>query len=174
MEKEIVIGNKYWWPAHPYKEESLEVTILDGPMKSLSDKYYWVEDSNNQKYWVNARDITESKPTLVVSNEPTPEIKRYFRVEGNIIYPDDTMLTWGPFYYHSKDKAMERMQPILNDIIDWVNGKDPTLEIRPEDLLTTIGGTQMVFKIKAWRDEKAIQKCKGIVLVEEMFFEDET
>jgi hypothetical protein len=81
-------------------------------MKSLSDKYYWVEDSNNQKYWVNARDITESKPTIVVSNEPTPEIKRYFRVEGNIIYPDETMLTWGPFYYHSKDKAMERMQLI--------------------------------------------------------------
>lgn len=101
-------------------------------------------------------------------------MERYFRVEGNIIYPDETMLTWGPFYYHSKDKAMERMQPILNDIIDWVNGKDPTLEIRPEDLLTTIGGTQMVFKIKAWRDEKTIQKCNGIVLVEEMFFEDET
>ena len=100
-------------------------------------------------------------------------MKRYFRVEGNIIYPDKTMLTWGPFYYHSKDKAMGRMQPILNDIIDWVNGKDQTLEIRPEDLLTTSDGTQMVFRIKAWRDEETIQKCNGIIEGDELFFEDE-
>jgi hypothetical protein len=100
-------------------------------------------------------------------------MEQYFRVEGNIVYPDETMLTWGPFYYHSKYKAKERMQLILNDIIDWVNGKDPTLEIRPEDLLTTIGGTQIVFRIKAWRDEKTLQKCDGVISVEEMFFEDD-
>ena len=40
-------------------------------------------------------------------------MNRYFKTEGNILYPskDDhnrPMLTWGPFYFHSFDKAQAK------------------------------------------------------------------
>ena len=100
-------------------------------------------------------------------------MERNFKVEGNIIYPDEkTMLTWGPFYYHSKPSAVLRMDVILNDITEWVNLEDPSLEIRPENVLRTRTGDQIVFKIKAWYDDNDLQDCNGIISVEEIFFED--
>jgi len=97
----------------------------------------------------------------------------YYKVEGNIIYPNESMLTWGPFYYHSKDKAILRIGEIMKDIIDWVNQKDPSLNIQPEDLIRTKNQKMIVFKIKAWKDEKTLQLCNGIVQVDNIFFEDE-
>ena len=93
-----------------------------------------------------------------------------YKVEGNILYPDDDMLTWGPFYYHSKEKAIERMPNILDDIIAWVNSKDPTLYIKPEEIINM--GTQIVFRIKAWKNEHQLDYCKGIITVELFEFED--
>jgi len=98
--------------------------------------------------------------------------KRNYKVEGNIIYPNETMLTWGPFYYHSKDKGQERMEIILEDITKWCNLQDPSLNIIPENLIRTIDNSQIIFNIKAWEDEETLQNCKGIIIIEEIFFED--
>lgn len=95
-----------------------------------------------------------------------------YKTEGNIIYPDETMLTWGPFYYHSKDKAKDMMGVVLTYIVDWCNEKDPSLNISPQKLIRTRDGSQIVFEIQAWRDDKTLQKCNGIVTVEQIFFED--
>ena len=97
----------------------------------------------------------------------------YYKVEGNIIYPNESMLTWGPFYYHSEDKAISRMAEIMKDIISWVNQQDPSLDIQPEDLIRTKNKKMIVFKIKAWKDEKTLQLCNGIIQVDNIFFEDE-
>ena len=94
-----------------------------------------------------------------------------YKVEGNIIYPNsEDILTWGPFYYHSEDKAIERMSDILNDIINWVNFQDPTLDIKPTNIINM--RTQIVFQIKAWKDDNELQNCNGIIEVEPFDFED--
>jgi len=80
------------------------------------------------------------------------------------------MLTWGPFYYHSKDKAISRMDEIMKDIINWVNQQDPSLNIQPEDLIRTKDKQMIVFKIKAWKDEETLQLCNGIIEVDNIFF----
>lgn len=98
---------------------------------------------------------------------------RHFKAEGNIIYPDKTMLTWGPFYYHSLDKAKAKMIDIMDMITKWVNEQDKTLNIKPEDIVNCSVNTMTVFKIKAWKDEKTLQDCNGIITVDEIFFEDE-
>lgn len=97
---------------------------------------------------------------------------RHHKVEGNIIYPDEHMLTWGPFYYYSEQKAKDRMEVILKDIINWCNLQNPTLNIQPKDLIRTIDGKQIVFHIQAWKDEETLQECNGIITVENIFFED--
>ena len=94
-----------------------------------------------------------------------------YKVEGNIIYPKSKdILTWGPFYYHSKDKAIERMSNILNDITNWVNLQDPTLDIKPTNIINM--RTQIVFQIKAWKNNNELQNCNGIIEVEPFDFED--
>ena len=98
-------------------------------------------------------------------------MNRYFKVEGDIIYPDHTFLTWGPFYYHSKEKAIEKIDCIFSNIIDWCNLKEPILEITPRNVIRN--KTQVVFSIMAWKDEETLQECNGIISVEEIFFEDE-
>lgn len=99
-------------------------------------------------------------------------MERYFKTEGNIIYPNKEMLTWGPFYYHSKEKAMDKMDVVLEYIVNWCNEKDPTLNIKPQELIKTRDGSQIVFEIDAWYTEDDLQRCNGIIAVEEMFFED--
>ena len=94
----------------------------------------------------------------------------FYTVEGNILYPDESMLTWGPFYYHSKEKAKARMEVILKDITDWCNLQDPSLNISPQNVIKM--NEQIVFEIQAWKDEKTLQKCGGIIMVELASFED--
>ena len=101
-------------------------------------------------------------------------MNRYFKVEGNIIYPDKQMLTWGSFYYHSYNKAKEKMNEILEWIINWVNEKDSSLNIQPEDLIKTHDNRQIVFHIKAWKDKQTLQDCDAIITVDNIFFEDES
>lgn len=93
-----------------------------------------------------------------------------FKVEGNIIYPNGHMLTWGPFYYHSKENAIKRMEQILTDITNWVNEKDSSLNITPK-IIAKID-TQIVFHILAWKDEDTIEGCNGIIEVVPITFED--
>ena len=97
-------------------------------------------------------------------------MKTDFKVEGNIIYPDESMLTWGPFYYHSNKKASERMEQILTDITNWVNEEDPSLNITPHIILKR--DTQIAFHILAWKDDDTIEKCNGIIEVVPIIFED--
>jgi len=97
---------------------------------------------------------------------------KYFKTEGNIIYPDNQMLTWGPFYFHSIDKAKEKMNEIMDWIINWVNTKDNTLNIQPKDIVKSSCNTMIAFNIKAWEDEQNLQDCKGIITVDNIFFED--
>lgn len=95
----------------------------------------------------------------------------FYSVEGDIIYPDEKkMLTWGPFYYHSEGKAKNRMEIIMQDIVSWCNLQDPSLNITPQNTITT--NKQIVFKIDAWKDEKTLQKCNGIISVNLNAFED--
>lgn len=100
-------------------------------------------------------------------------MKRHFKVEGNLLYPDKSMLTWGPFYYYSEDNGKERMNSILTDITNWCNLKDPTLNIQPTNLIKTSGNTQIVFHIKAWKDETHLEECRGIITIEDIFFEED-
>ena len=93
-----------------------------------------------------------------------------WKVEGNILYPDKSMLTWGPFYYHSKEKAKTRMQVILLDIFNWCNMKDPSLNICPQDIKRM--DDQIVFDIQAWKDDITLQKYDGIIEIEFFKFED--
>lgn len=93
-----------------------------------------------------------------------------YKVEGNIIYPDKQMLTWGAFYYHSKDKALERAEEVLKDITKWCNEEDPSLKIEPKNVKRL--GEQIIFDIKAWKDEDNLENCDGIITVEEIYFED--
>ena len=101
-------------------------------------------------------------------------MKRYFKTGGNIIYPNLQMLTWGPFYYHSQEKATRKMDEVLENIVDWCNGQRPGLDIKPQGLIRTHDNSQIVFKITAaWDTKKRLQKCNGIISVEDIFFEDE-
>lgn len=99
--------------------------------------------------------------------------KIYFKVEGNILYPDKQMLTWGPFYYHSKENAIKRMDIILKDIVNWCNLQDSSLHIKAENIIRCSGNTQIAFDIKAWKNEKQLDDCDGIITVEEIFFEND-
>lgn len=101
-------------------------------------------------------------------------MNRYFKTEGNIIYPDKQMLTWGPFYYHSFDKAQAKMGEIMNWIVDWCNEQDKILNIQPENVIRCSGNKMIVFNIKAWKDEQTLQDCDAIITVNDIFFEDES
>ena len=100
-------------------------------------------------------------------------MERYFKTEGNIIYPDKSMLTWGPFYYHSKEKALAKIDVILKHITEWVNLQDPSLDIKPEDIVKPKQGCMVAFNIKAWKDDTHLEDCKGLITTEDIFFEDE-
>lgn len=97
---------------------------------------------------------------------------RHFKAEGNIIYPNKEMLTWGPFYYHSLEKAKAKMADIMDMIIEWVNEKDKTLNIKPEEVTSCSDNMMTSFIIKAWKNENTLQECNGIIEVEEIFFDD--
>lgn len=116
------------------------------------------------------RDRLENKN---LPKHTVPAVKIYYKTEGNIIYPDESMLTWGPFYFHSETKAKEKMEDVLKDITAWCNEEDPSLNITPTNVIRCYGGTQIVFRIRAWKDEDTIQECKGIISVGTFMFEDD-
>ena len=101
-------------------------------------------------------------------------MERYFKTEGHIIYPDKSMLTWGPFYYHSQEKALTKIDDILKHITEWVNLQDSSLNIKPENIVKPKQGSMIAFKIKAWKDEQTLQDCDAIISVDDIFFEDES
>ena len=95
------------------------------------------------------------------------DIVRNYKVEGNIIRPDKTMLSWGPFYYHSQDKAIDKMNDISNYIINWCDNAEP------ENITVANDATQIAFDIKVLNDDHtALENCKGLIDVTEIFFED--
>ncbi len=94
----------------------------------------------------------------------------FYKTEGNILYPDGSMLTWGPFYYESEERAKERIEPVLQDIVDWCNSKDSSLNVSPENLIRTVDDKQVIFDIRAWKDDNTLQECGGIITVESCFF----
>ena len=105
-------------------------------------------------------------------------MNRYFKTEGNILYPSKDednrpMLTWGPFYFHSFDKAQAKMNEIMSWIVDWCNEQDKTLNIQPENVIRCSGNKMIVFNIKAWKTEQLLQDCDAIITVDDIFFEDE-
>lgn len=99
-------------------------------------------------------------------------IPNVYKVEGNIIYPDKKIITWGPFYYYSSENAKNKMEIILNDIVSWCNLFDPSLEIKAENIKRVSDGKQLTFNIDAWKDEYTIQNCDGIITMEKIKFED--
>ena len=101
-------------------------------------------------------------------------MNRYFKTEGNILFKDDSTLTWGPFYFHSFDKAKVKMNEIMQWIIDWVNEKDSSLNIYPENISKTKDETQIIFDIKTRKyDDEELENCGVLINVEDIFFEDE-
>ena len=100
-------------------------------------------------------------------------MNRYFKTEGNLLYPDKQILTWGPFYFHSFEKAQIKMDEIMEWIVKWVNEKDETLNIQPENVIRCSGNKMIVFNIKAWKTEDKLEDCDVLITVEDIFFEDE-
>lgn len=101
------------------------------------------------------------------------KIKIYYKTEGNIMFPDESMLTWGPCYFHSETNAKEKMEDVLKCITEWCNEEDPSLNIAPTNVIRCYGGRQIVFRIRAWKDENTIEECKGIISVGTFVFEDD-
>ena len=99
-------------------------------------------------------------------------MERYFKVEGTIIYPSEDTLTWGPFYYHNEENSKKKMEEVLEYIVSWVNKQDPSLNITPTNMIRTKCGKQIVFNIKAWRDDEHLDDCGCLISNEEIFFED--
>lgn len=95
-----------------------------------------------------------------------------YKVEGNIIYSNKQILTWGAFYYHSKNKALEKAEDILKYITEWSNKKDSSLNIEPKNVKRLANGEQIIFEIQAWKDDDNLENCNGIIIVEEIYFED--
>lgn len=90
-----------------------------------------------------------------------------YKVEGNLIHPDKTVLTWGPFYYHSQEKAIDKMNDISNCIIAYCNNAEP------ENMTVANDATQIAFNIQALNDDNTtLENCTGFIEVTEIFFED--
>lgn len=79
----------------------------------------------------------------------------------------------GPFYYHSKEKSLSKIDDIIKYITDWVNLQDPSLNIIPEDIVRPKQGCMVAFNIKAWRDDTHLEDCKAFISSQDIFFEDE-
>lgn len=104
-------------------------------------------------------------------------IDEYYKVEGNMLFGDVynvvDMLTWGPFYYHNEELAKQRISLIRQDIINWVNEQDPSLNIQTENEMMIKSGKLMTFNIKAWKSETELENTTCLIKVDRIFFEDE-
>lgn len=103
----------------------------------------------------------------------------YYKVEGTMIFNADNQkssgtLTWGPFYYHDKEKAKAKIDKIMTYMVDWVNShKNNVEEIKPQNIIWDRNKTQVVFDLRAWKDDSTIENTDCIISVEQIFFEDE-
>lgn len=94
------------------------------------------------------------------------DTEEYFKVEGNIIYPNNKMLTWGPFYYHSFKNAKKHMKHLLKDIQVYCHSKAVNVMYADTD-------DMIVFDINALDEEDGvIKKCQVITSVDNMYFQD--
>lgn len=96
---------------------------------------------------------------------------KYYKAEGNMLFGSAetdnlSMLTWGPFYYHNKENVKKCLPHIKQDIINWVNGQDPTLNIQPENEIMNKSETLITFNIKAWKTESELENTKCLITVE--------
>jgi len=95
-----------------------------------------------------------------------------YKVEGNMIFKGDKMLTWGPFYFHSKEEAKKRMEIVYGDMLDWVKIQDPNIE--PTNITYTRSRDTKVFNIKCKYDfKRKVENTNCIITVNEIWFEDE-
>lgn len=103
---------------------------------------------------------------------------KYYKVEGNMLFGSAetdnlSMLTWGPFYYHNEDNAKKCLPHIKQDIINWVNLQDPSLNLQPENEIVLRNGKLITFDIKAWKTESELENTRCLITVEQIFFKDE-
>jgi len=100
----------------------------------------------------------------------------FYKVEGNMLFPDNKyhMLTWGPYYFHDENKAKDKIDIIYSDIINWINLKDPSLNLIPYDEVPFRGKDikTRVFKCKAWLTEDELVETNCIIQVDNVRFDD--
>jgi hypothetical protein len=107
------------------------------------------------------------------------EYKHYFKVEGTMIFNYENhkaidTLTWGPFYYHDKEKAKAKINKIMTYMVDWVNGHEKNVEtIKPQNEIWTRDKSQIVFHLKAWKDDNTCEDTRCLISVTPIYFEDE-
>jgi hypothetical protein len=107
------------------------------------------------------------------------EYKDYYKVEGTMIFNYENhkaidTLTWGPFYYHDKEKAKAKIDKIMTYMVDWVNGHKNNVEtIKPQNEIRTRDKSQIVFHLKAWRDDNTCEDTRCLISVTPIYFEDE-
>lgn len=95
-----------------------------------------------------------------------------YKVEGNMIFKGGKMLTWGPFYFHSKEKAKDRMEIIYRDMLDWVKIQDPN--IQPMNINYTRSRDTKVFNIRCRYDfKRKVENTNCIIQVDEFLFDDD-
>lgn len=107
--------------------------------------------------------------------ESTDNLHSHYKVEGNMLFGSSEtdnlqMLTWGPFYYHNEENAKKRLPLIRQDIINWVNSKDPSLNLQPENEI--VFRKLITFDIKAWKTENDLQPVKCIITLDNIFIDD--
>jgi hypothetical protein len=101
----------------------------------------------------------------------------HYKVEGNMLFGSSEndnlkMLTCGPFYYHNEENAKKRLPLIRQDIINWVNSKNPDLNLQPENEIVLRSEKLITFDIKAWKSETDLQPVKCIITVDNIFIDD--
>lgn len=101
-------------------------------------------------------------------------INRHFKVEGNIVYPSNAkMINWGPFYYHSEESAISKMNDLLTEITTYVRTISNDETIEPYNCAGSIPEQVLFFKIDALNDNNETETCDGIIVYEEIEFEDQ-
>lgn len=53
------------------------------------------------------------------------------------------------------------------------SNKNNVEEIKPQNIIWTRNKTQVVFDLRAWKDDSTIENTDCIISVEQIFFEDE-
>lgn len=94
-----------------------------------------------------------------------------FKAEGTLVYPNGKTLTWGPYYFKNKQKAENKVNIVLQDIIDWVHEDNPNLNTESKNIKRF--KDFIVIQVFAKEDENTIQKCGVMVRLDKLHFEEE-